>query len=55
MNWRMLARMGLRMIDAFCDSYTRVPDEITLDIDDTVDLVHGVYEFSAIHIQHIPN
>ena len=21
-NWRMLARMGLRMIDAFCDSYT---------------------------------
>jgi hypothetical protein len=23
-NWQMLARMGLRMIDAFCDSYTRV-------------------------------
>ena len=40
-NWRMLARMGLRMIDAFCDSYTRVPNEITLDIDDTSDLVHG--------------
>ena len=38
---RMLARMGLRMIDAFCDSYARVPDRIVLDIDDTVDLAHG--------------
>jgi hypothetical protein len=44
-NWRMLARMGLRMIDAFCDSYARVPSRIVLDIDDTVDLVHGASSF----------
>ena len=24
-SWRMLARMGLGMIDTFCDSYARVP------------------------------
>lgn len=45
-NWRMLARMGLRMIDAFCDSYARVPTQIVLDIDDTVDLAHGSQQLS---------
>ena len=45
-SWRMLARMGLRMIDAFCDSYARVPDRIVLDIDDTVDLAHGGQQLS---------
>ena len=45
-NWRMLARMGLRMIDAFCDSYARVPAQIVLDIDDTVDRVHGSKQLS---------
>lgn len=45
-TWRMLARMGLRMIDAFCDSYARVPARIVLDIDDTVDLVHGDQQLS---------
>ncbi len=45
-TWRMLARMGLRMIDAFCDSYARVPAEIVLDIDDTVDLAHGAQQLS---------
>lgn len=45
-TWRMLARMGLGMIDAFCDSYARVPHEIVLDIDDTVDLAHGDQQLS---------
>jgi hypothetical protein len=40
-TWRQLARMGLAMIDLFCDSFPRVPDHITLDIDDTGDAVHG--------------
>lgn len=40
-SWRMLARMGLGTIDAFRDSYARVPDRIVLDIDDTADLAHG--------------
>ena len=45
-SWRTLARMGLRMIDAFCDSYARVPAQIVLDIDDTVDRVHGAQQLS---------
>jgi len=40
-GWRALARMGIRMIDAFCDSFSRPPAQIVLDIDDTTDLVHG--------------
>ena len=45
-SWRMLARMKLGMIDAFCDSYARVSDRIVLDIDDTVDLAHGGQQLS---------
>jgi len=40
-SWRALARMGLSMIDLFCDSFERVPDRFVLDIDDTPDAVHG--------------
>jgi len=40
-GWRALARMGVKMIDAFCASFTRVPRQIVLDIDDTTDLIHG--------------
>jgi hypothetical protein len=61
-SWRALARMGLSMIDLFCDSFERVPDRIVLDIDDTPDAVHGgqqlalfnahydEYVFQPIHI-----
>ena len=47
-TWRMLARMGLGMIDAVCDSCARVPARIVLDIDDTVDLVHGGRPLSLV-------
>jgi len=40
-SWRILARMGLRMMDLFCGSFDRVPGHIVLDIDDTIDLTHG--------------
>ena len=40
-SWRELTRMGLSMIDLFCDSFERVPQHIVLDIDDTPDAVHG--------------
>jgi len=40
-GWRALARMGLKMIDFFCDSFSRPPARIVLDIDDTVDRTHG--------------
>ena len=40
-GWRALARMGIGMIDAFCDSFSRPPARIVLDIDDTTDRAHG--------------
>jgi hypothetical protein len=36
-----LFRIGSRLIDFFCDSYSAPPRQIVLDIDDTDDLVHG--------------
>ena len=61
-SWRELGRMGLSMIDLFCDSFPSVPARIVLDIDDTPDTVHGgqqlaffnahydEYVFQPIHI-----
>jgi len=61
-SWRELTRMGLNLIDLFCDSFSRVPERIVLDIDDTDDAVHGgqqlalfnahydAYCFQPIHI-----
>lgn len=48
-SWRSLARMGLLMIDAFCDSFQRPPREIVLDIDDTTNRVHGSQQLSLFN------
>ena len=48
-GWRSLARMGLRMIDLFCDSFPRPPARITLDIDDTTDRTHGGQQLSLFN------
>jgi hypothetical protein len=45
-SWRSLARMGLTLVDLFCDSFRQVPGRIVLDIDDTDDAVHGQQEFA---------
>lgn len=57
-----LIRMGLKLIDLFCDSFHSVPKRITLDIDDAVDRTYsgqqlslfntdaGGYCFQSIHI-----
>ena len=45
-SWRDLARMGLAMIDLFCGSFARVPESITLDIDETADAAHGQQELA---------
>lgn len=37
----MLLRMGGVLIDRYCASFKAVPNQITLDIDDTFDAVHG--------------
>ncbi len=38
---RALLRMGRAMVDLYCASFAKVPNKITLDIDDTFDAVHG--------------
>ena len=48
-SWRDLARMGLKMIDLFCDSFRTVPKHIVLDIDDTTDRTHGGQQLSLFN------
>ncbi len=51
-SWRELARMGLSMIDLFCESFDRVPDRIVLDIDDTDDAVHGGQQLALFNAHY---
>jgi Transposase DDE domain group 1 len=48
-DWRALHRIGLNLIDVFCDSYARAPAAIVLDIDDTDDPVHGQQELALFN------
>jgi len=43
---REVVRMTYAMIDLYCASYARAPAAVTLDIDDTPDIVHGHQELS---------
>ena len=46
-------RLTYALIDIWCTSYTTSPVTVTLDIDDTVDIVNGHYDercFLPIHI-----
>jgi hypothetical protein len=44
-----IARMMGAMVDLFCASYARPPLSITLDIDDTLDRVHGAQQMSLFN------
>jgi hypothetical protein len=44
---REVVRMTDAMIDLYCASFARPPAAVTLDIDDTPDIVHGHQELSA--------
>jgi hypothetical protein len=46
---RALLRIGIGFIDLFCHSFAKVPAHITLDIDDTSDMVHGSQELSLFN------
>jgi hypothetical protein len=46
---REVVRMTYAMIDAYCASYPRPPVAVTLDIDDTVDVVHGRQQLSLFN------
>jgi Transposase DDE domain group 1 len=37
------------MIDTYCASYKRAPRAVTLDIDDTLDVVHGHQQLSLFN------
>jgi hypothetical protein len=40
------------MVELFCDSFAEVPRRILLDIDDTLDRVHGGQQLSLFHAHH---
>ena len=47
-----IARMMGAMVDLFCASWTRPPSSITLDIDDTLDRVHGAQQLSQFNAHY---
>lgn len=49
---RELARMMAAMIDIYCASYPSPPEAVTLDIDDTCDVVHGYQQLSFWNGHH---
>jgi hypothetical protein len=51
-NLRDLIRLMGVMIDLYCASYTKPPDAVTLDIDDTLDVVHGHQQLSLFNAHY---
>ena len=46
---REAIRLSYLLVDLWMDSYPRAPGAVTLDIDDTVDVVHGRQQFSLFN------
>jgi hypothetical protein len=49
---REIVRMTYAMIDIYCASYANPPGAVTLDIDDTVDVVHGHQQMSLFNAHY---
>ena len=49
---RALIRLMGVMVDLYCTSYTNPPAAVTLDIDDTVDVVHGHQQLSLFNAHY---
>ena len=49
---REVVRLTYAMIDTYCASYPKPPKAVTLDIDDTVDVVHGHQQLSLFNAHH---
>ena len=49
---RDLLRLGRVMVDFYCASYAAPPEAIVLDIDDTLDVVHGRQQLSLFNAHH---
>src|SRR5260370_36690144 len=51
-NRRDLIRLMGVMVDLYCASYPKPPEAVTLDIDDTVDVVHGHQQLSLFNAHY---
>jgi hypothetical protein len=49
---REVIHMTYAMIDIYCASYAKPPAAVTLDIDDTVDIVHGHQQLALFNAHH---
>jgi hypothetical protein len=49
---KTIIRLTYALVDAWCDSYDHEPEAVTLDIDDTLDVVHGGQQLSLFHAHH---
>ena len=49
---REVVRLSTAMVDIYCASYPRPPGAVTLDIDDTVDVVHGHQQLSLFNAHY---
>ena len=49
---REIIRLMGVMVDLYCASYARPPDAVTLDIDDTLDVVHGHQQLSLFNAHY---
>src|SRR6202022_2073310 len=49
---RDLIRLGRVMVDHYCASYAMPPEAIILDIDDTLDVVHGHQQLSLFNAHY---
>ena len=49
---REVIAMSYAMIDLYCASYARPPEAVTLDIDDTVDVVHGHQQLALFNAHY---
>ncbi|MBE7730098.1 IS1380 family transposase [Komagataeibacter sp. FXV3] len=49
---REVIRLTYALVDTWCDSYARPPAAVTLDIDDTVDVVHGHQQLAPFNAHH---
>ena len=49
---RDVIRLGRVLVDLYCASYAAPPAAITLDIDDTCDVVHGQQQLSLFNAHH---
>src|SRR4029079_4194407 len=51
-NLREIIRLMEVMVDLYCASYPTPPNAVTLDIDDTVDVVHGKQQLSLFNAHY---